>query len=179
MPARDGYSFTGWTCDNDGVSIEESNGSCTVTISANTTGDICITAGWMQQNLMLYDTTNQPVEGYNGTDPLPYTISIQNNDTTEEVLVAYWTTAANRTGGTRYAPGTVRANVSASVLYAVQTAPDTPMEISSMELLTILRDKVNDYTDAAAQKLWRDGHYALTADFTLDSAWTQGIGGNG
>ena len=27
MPARDGYSFTGWTCDNDGVSIEESNGT--------------------------------------------------------------------------------------------------------------------------------------------------------
>ncbi len=163
-PEKKGYTFTKWTCDNDKVTIGSDG---LVTIPANITGSIKITANWTQNPVKLLDPNGNDSSILAANTPLGYTISYENGgESVTDSIVAYW--IDNSTGKHYCDGGIVEAGV--ETLQAVLMNDDVPMEINSEDQLIVIASQVSKSSAA-----WAAGNYKLVGVVLLTDAWT-GIG---
>ncbi len=163
-PKKTGYTFVNWTCDNKDVTISDEG---VVTIPANVTDSIKITANWNQNPVKLLDPNGSEYKTLVANTPLDYTISYTDNGKTiTDAAVAYWLNPNNQK---HYCSGdTVEAGVES--LQAVLMSDDVPMEINKSAQLERIAEEVSK-ADAA----WSAGNYKLLNTVALTSSWA-GIG---
>lgn len=164
-PVKDGHTFTGWTCDNGGVTIsDDGNGSYAVTIPAGTTSSVTITAGWELKGIKLLAPDNNEwgelVDGFsseeNKVQYLPYEITYGG----ETKIVAYWKDGND----VHYCDGSTMRKVvgGATTLMAVLMDGTTPMEIDDGAVLTKIQGNIN-----SGKSAWMTGNYMLVGDVSL------------